>query len=346
MPAISFVVPAYTVEAYLNACMAAIVDACAPGDQVILVDDGSKDDTGLLCKAWQQRHPELITLLEQHNQGLSAARNHGLRLARGEYVLFMDSDDVVKPEAVTQARAVLASAKPDIMVMDFDWWVPEQDDRRKRSPECSHPKRRLLTDRASFCEQTFRDSLLSACSRLFRRELLNQLGPDVFPVGRSYEEIASVPRLILRAQSLYYLDEVLFDYRIRAGSITQSKTPKHCLELATALSSAIHEVPACQLGPSVEMAANMAAAIVLVRALRDCGSVPGGPYRLYQDVWQSRRTTLSMPLESIIRSLDQSGWHDARKTAKHLKFAHRMPHGYIVSRKLIYGWKRGRQSQA
>ncbi|MEJ5897639.1 glycosyltransferase family 2 protein [Aquabacterium sp. G14] len=339
-PSISFVVPAYNVASYLDECLSSIVTASQVGDQLILINDGSTDQTGALCRQWAALHPRLITLLEQHNLGLSVARNNGLQLSTCPYVLFMDSDDVVQTAALTRARGILASQAPDILVMDFCWWHPERHQPFNRAPACSHPARTYQSHREAFCIQTFLDNRLSACSRIFKRDLLAQLAPDVFPPGDAYEEIATVPRLTLRAQSLYYLNEVLFYYRIRPGSITQTKKAKQCLDLSKAMTTTVHEVRSLGLSDEVEMAANMAAANLMVSAIRDCGLVIDDKTKLYERVLEQGMATLSLPVPKIVAALKHRNHATDRKTAKHLQVAQRFPKFFLASRRWVYNIKR------
>lgn len=340
---ISFVVPAYNVERYLDECLESIVQASSDGDQILLVNDGSTDGTLALCQAWQAQHPRLIRLIDQDNQGLSAARNNALRHAQNEFVLFMDSDDVVLPDAIAQARSLLASHQPDVLVMDFVWWYPDDDGRCVRSPQCSHPTRAPQINRPTFLSETYQDSLLSACSRFFKRHLLEQLGPEVFPIGKSYEEIATVPRLTMRANSLIYLDEPLFKYRVRAGSITQSKTRKHCRDLASAMSTANHELTGCGLDSTTRMAADMACARYLAKALQDCAAVEGANTRLFTEVFELGVAALTNPITQVIAALNRSGWHSSQKAAKHLRQINAQPSVYAQSRMILQAWRNARR---
>lgn len=343
---ISFVVPAYNVERYLDECLESIVQACSEGDQILLVNDGSTDGTLALCTAWHAKLPQLIHLIDQTNQGLSAARNNALRNAKNEFVLFMDSDDVVIPDAVAQARGLLTSHQPEVLVMDFVWWYPHDSGHCVRSPRCCHPARTLLLNRPTFLSETYQDSLLSACNRFFKRDLIEQLGPEVFPLGKSYEEIATVPRLTMRSKSLIYLDEPLFKYRIRAGSITQSKTRKHCLDLASAMTTANHELADCGLDASTRMAADMACARYLAKALQDCAAVDGANTRLFTEVFQLGLTALTNPLDQVIDALNRSGWHSNKKAAKHLKQINAHPSTYVGSRMILQAWRSARRRWA
>ena len=91
---ISIVVPVYNVEKYLDKCVKSIINQTYDNLQIILVDDGSKDNSGKLCDLWGQRDRRIITK-HKDNGGLSDARNYGVKFAEGKYVMFVDSDDII-----------------------------------------------------------------------------------------------------------------------------------------------------------------------------------------------------------------------------------------------------------
>ena len=94
MPQISVIVPVYKVEQYLSACVDSILTQTFRDFELILVDDGSPDNCGAMCDAYAAQDPR-VRVIHQQNGGLSAARNAALDIAAGEYVTFIDSDDIV-----------------------------------------------------------------------------------------------------------------------------------------------------------------------------------------------------------------------------------------------------------
>ena len=93
---ISIIVPVYNVEKYLEACVNSILNSTFTDYELILVDDGSTDRSGEICDDYQEMD-QRITVIHQENAGVAAARNAGLRVSRGEYITFVDSDDLVHP---------------------------------------------------------------------------------------------------------------------------------------------------------------------------------------------------------------------------------------------------------
>lgn len=99
MPEVSIIVPVYKVEPYLNKCVDSILAQTFTDFECILVDDGSPDSCGKICDEYVQKDSR-VKVIHQENQGLSAARNSGLDMASGAWIVFVDSDDWIEPDAV------------------------------------------------------------------------------------------------------------------------------------------------------------------------------------------------------------------------------------------------------
>lgn len=110
---ISIIVPVYQVEAYLPACVESVLKQTYSDWELILVDDGSKDDSGELCDQYAQQDSR-IKVIHQENGGVSAARNAGLEEAQGEYIAFLDSDDLIKPDYFQVLHQNLEENEADI----------------------------------------------------------------------------------------------------------------------------------------------------------------------------------------------------------------------------------------
>ena len=114
---ISIVVPVYNVEKYLDKCVKSIINQTYDNLQIILVDDGSKDNSGKLCDLWEQRDRRIITK-HKDNGGLSDARNYGVKFAEGKYVMFVDSDDIISEYIVEYLMKLIYETNSDISICD------------------------------------------------------------------------------------------------------------------------------------------------------------------------------------------------------------------------------------
>lgn len=115
----SIIIPVYNVEAYLSACIDSVLAQDTISTyEIILVDDGSPDNSAAICDAYAAKHPH-IRVLHKPNGGVSSARNAGLRAAEGEYVLFLDADDLWEPELLCTMDAVVRTDAPDMALFPY-----------------------------------------------------------------------------------------------------------------------------------------------------------------------------------------------------------------------------------
>src|SRR5690606_20315860 len=189
------------------------------------------------------------------------------------HVYFLDSDDVLNGTSFLDARRELDAHSPDILTCDAQLWHEGGDSGKLPQVRHSLPPRRVMPGRQAL-EATFRDDFLSSSARIFKRELLAKLAPEVFPIGRTYEDNATIPRLICLADRVVYVDTPIFRYRIRPGSITQTHTFDRAIAQATSLREVLAQVSHARYGEAVEQHANVLAYKHLVRAVRNAGFIP------------------------------------------------------------------------
>lgn len=117
-PFLSIIVPVYNVEQYLEKCICSILGQSFGDFELILINDGSIDKSGLLCEEYAKKDKRIRTI-HQENAGLSAARNAGIDIAEGEYITFVDSDDWIEPETYETAVEFLQSNHLEVVCFDF-----------------------------------------------------------------------------------------------------------------------------------------------------------------------------------------------------------------------------------
>lgn len=215
-PLVSVIVPVYNVESYLEECVKSLVAQTYGLIEIILVDDGSTDRSGVLCDRLSGTDSR-IRAFHKANGGLSDARNYGLRHASGEWISFVDSDDWVSPVFIEALLRAALDTGCDIAAVPFG--KPFRDGEAcvlvdtlalvaPAKPLASPSVQRLMLYQAL-------DT--GAPWRLYRKE---PLGKDPFPVGIYYEDLASVYRIIRRVDEVALVDcRELYAYRIRSDSI-------------------------------------------------------------------------------------------------------------------------------
>jgi len=213
-PWLSLLVPVYNVQPLLADCLGSILSQIEGRQDIelVLLDDASTDGSATLCRSLIAGHESQVRLLEhRENRGLSAARNTMLDVACGEYVWFVDSDDMILPGAIDALRAILDADRPDIVLCDY---VREG---AVRHATFAGPKDRLVSCTRTLVEGAFVKRRLHAWSKICRRELF---GATIrFPVGACFEDVATVPWLLLKARSFHYTAQPWIYYRSRPGSI-------------------------------------------------------------------------------------------------------------------------------
>ena len=220
MPRISVVVPVYNVEQYLRDCLESLAAQTFEDIQVVMVDDGSTDGSAAIAQSFADRDPR-FTLVSQANGGLSAARNTGIESATGEFLAFVDSDDVVAPNAYELLVGTLDRTGSDFASGNAHRLYPTRTRQvgflarpfaKTRLKTHITRQRTLLTDR-------------TAWNKLWRRAFWDEHGLR-FPEGRTYEDIPVVIPLHFAARSVDVLSDVIYYWRTREGenlSITQRR---------------------------------------------------------------------------------------------------------------------------
>lgn len=242
MPWLSVLVPVYNVQPYLQECLASVVEQLDDdGVQILVLDDCSTDGSWALMQELAQRWPGRLQLLQHaRNGGLSAARNTMIDAAQGEYLWFLDSDDKLLPGAIAGLRAIVQAYVPDVVLCDFAVWRERErlkhrlrGERHRRS--FRGPVRERVLDRCALLAGMLSTGELHAWSKISRRALW---GADLrFPVGRHFEDMATMPLMALRAESFYYEPRPWVAYRQRAGSILASMSLPKALDQSAALRS-------------------------------------------------------------------------------------------------------------
>lgn len=234
-PVLSIIVPAYDAQDFIETCLNAIVAQMGPAHELLVIDDGSRDRTAALADAVAERHPQqAIRVVRQPNQGVSGARNRGLQEARGEYIAFVDADDLLLPGALAALGSAITEHHPDAIACDFQWWCPNKE--RKTCPVAlGYPQARLLTDSDAILQTFFSDRHMYVWANVIRRDIYNRLPQPVFPPGRVYEDVAVLSCLLAQCASLFRLSIPTIAYRQHPASITKSVSGKWCTDFASAL---------------------------------------------------------------------------------------------------------------
>lgn len=213
-PLITVVLPIYNVAKWLDTCIQSIVEQTYRNLQIILVDDGSTDESPTICERWAAKDSR-INVVHQRNAGLSAARNTGLRLRKGEYICFVDSDDYVEHDYVKRMLDTAHAEQADMVVCN----VRKEDENGDTPAEEADPsfETKTLTSR-QYMIYAIQSSWkhIVAWNKLYRSEIWNNL---TYPVGKIHEDEFVFAQLVVRCHRVACIDDVLYHYVQRDGSI-------------------------------------------------------------------------------------------------------------------------------
>lgn len=217
---LSIIVPIYNVENYLPQCIESILSQNLDDYEIILVDDGSKDNSGKICDKFADAH-ENIHVIHQENRGLANARNTGIRAANGRYLMFVDSDDFINPEI--NLNSIIQNMNADIIQYKWVYYFTQTEQYRYFNNYPSFVSERYRNILAQEVQQDILS--ISACDKIVNRELI--INNNIFfDESLLSEDIDWSLKLYLKAQTLQIVNENIYIYRQqRPGSITTTCKP-------------------------------------------------------------------------------------------------------------------------
>lgn len=208
-PLVSIIVPVYNVEEYLNESIKSAINQSYKNIEIILIDDGSTDSCGSICNSYAMKD-DRISVFHQKNMGLSAARNMGVSLAKGELISFLDSDDYMSPFMIEKMVTMMKKYNADVCCCDYTSTAFSNKtgcivDEYDNQLACAS----LLDSKGFKCY---------AWNKIYKKQLFDNIK---YPVGRYFEDISTTYRLFSQANKIVYLHEELYYYRLRRNSITR-----------------------------------------------------------------------------------------------------------------------------
>ena len=239
-PKLSIIVPIYNVEAYLRKCVDSVLNQDYEDYEIILVDDGSTDACPQICEEYAANNAH-IRVIHQPNAGLSAARNTGSRASRGEYIMFVDSDDYIEPNVLGVLMAQVERDNLDVLRFDYrnvrivDAMHSEYETFQPYKNPHEVDKRHDVVDGVTYLNERMGYSCY-AWQFIFRRDLIvstpntirytPENGNCLFTEGIHFEDVDWLPRMMLKAKRVGSTQTVVYNYFWREGSITLTQGDK------------------------------------------------------------------------------------------------------------------------
>ena len=218
---ISVIIPVYNVEKYLKRCLDSVVNQTYKNLEIILIDDGSTDNSGKICDEYAQKDKRII-VIHKENGGLSDARNKGLDICTGDYISFIDSDDWVDLNYFDVLLKILLEYDVDVACCDY-----LRTSKYEQNNDVSIENTQIFRDE-KILEIYLEKELISACAKLYRKETFYNVR---FPLKKVNEDISTIFLVFTKSKSVAYVDEKLYFYFRNINSITKSRFSRKNLDL-------------------------------------------------------------------------------------------------------------------
>ncbi len=227
MPLISVIVPVYNVEKYLDYCIKSLINQSYKNLEILLIDDGSSDNSPLLCEKWKESDMR-IKVFHKTNGGLSDARNYGLSKATGEYIGFVDSDDWIDIEMYERLIKAISQNKSDIACCSI---IKTNSENEKYCFSKSNVNVYLVDD---FAKKYFKvgenETVHYVVNKLYKKNIAVKMN---FPVGLINEDVEGFFYALKASKRIVVTNETTYYYRQNPASISASWFYKRQMDLLT-----------------------------------------------------------------------------------------------------------------
>lgn len=234
---LSIIVPVYNVAAWLPETVDSVLAQTFRDFELILVDDGATDDSGAICDRYAAQDHR-VRVIHQENAGVSAARNTGVAAARGEFIGFADSDDIIERDMFAVMMELAQRYGADVVQCQHDRADPCNGAPRSQNAQIMTGEefvRRMFTKTGGVYTNQ-----VALWSKIYKRELFEGI---TFPVGRVYEDEQETYKLCLKAGTIVETEDVLYHYIKRENSIITGISAKKILDKQRALLDRLNYLP-------------------------------------------------------------------------------------------------------
>lgn len=218
----SFIIPVYDVEAYLRHCVDSILAQTYRSFEIIIIDDEAMDDSGKIAEEYAERFPEFVRVIHQKNSGSGGARNHGISVARGEYILFVDGDDFVVPNMLEIIEKYRENHEFDLLLFSH---IRLRDKNIKKEEPCA-----FLDDYQDLSLKEYVCQQPAVWKKVYRASLFEH--EDLrFITKIFYQDLAISPEFAMYAKNVGIIKEPLYYYVLRRGSAMHCKKTDRFFEI-------------------------------------------------------------------------------------------------------------------
>lgn len=295
---VSVIIPVYNVEKYLPRCIKSVLDQTYQDLEIILVDDGTKDNSGVMCDEFATKDNR-IRVIHKENGGLSSARNAGIEIATGDAIFFLDSDDYISKECIEKMVSLMKENNADISIVQMKYISEDVNN------ECAdiESENIVVMNSERAIEESLYQKLYTCCApaKLYKKVAIGDIR---FPLGRISEDLATCHLFLDNAKTIIYSDYYGYYYRQHGSSIMHMFNPKRldALEWTAAIEKFCKLKYPAVVGASYCRTFNVA--IHLILDLPDSGEVHD---KYFGEIWNEvKRTRMKTLLDKKVRNREKA----------------------------------------
>lgn len=221
----SFLIPVYNTSKYLGKCMDSLLCQEGADYEILLIDDGSTDNSGEMCDSYAEKNPDIVRVIHKENEGLLLTRRRGFKEAKGDWFINVDSDDYISPDLLKSVVSAIERYQPDMVMYNYQYFtnadeitpsklnIPNETVFNRDNKELVYTCRLLSND------------INSMCMKALRRDIID-IDADYSNCGirNMCEDAYQVLPLFTNANKIVYLSKPLYNYRKGQVSITATRS--------------------------------------------------------------------------------------------------------------------------
>lgn len=212
---ISIIIPVFNVEKYLRKCIDSILSQTYKNLEIILVNDGSTDNSAIICDNYQKKDSR-IKVIHKKNGGLSDARNCGIKASTGNYITFIDSDDFIDKNFITILYKLILENNADIVISRI---VDVFENSKNIKPSINNESY-IISKEECYKKMLLQDEIdVSACGKLYKKHIFKDIK---FPIKELYEDLKTIDKIIEKSTKIVFTRYAGYYYLQREGSIMNS----------------------------------------------------------------------------------------------------------------------------
>ena len=228
---LSVIVPVYNTETYLEKSLKSILDARIGNMEILIINDGSKDNSEKIALKYQKKYPKIIRYIKQENHGLGNVRNVGLKEAKGKYIASVDSDDTINVNFFIDAMPYMEN---NIDMIIYDWLTVTDKE--------TYPTSALdyvYNEKNKYEGLFFTTIMPSQCNKIIKKEIYDKL--NINYIEDKYEDLSTNPIIMLATETIKYINKPYYEYYIRSNSIMRSNPGYSMIDVIRKLNERIEK---------------------------------------------------------------------------------------------------------